>query len=317
MRILLVPDVPNWAWDRKSDAIIKYLSKHVEKIDKVYNAHFNTWFIEAYDLVHFFGWLEGLKYPEKVTSAVSSYNYCIKHWDEAKKHLKRYKAITAVSRLLYEKLKKENMNKNIVCMPNGVDHTVFYPKGKKNDKKFIVGWLGQPTRGVINDKGRHIDQHGYEHVLQPLIKKIKKTNNIEIKLIENTWQNALPHSEVMKFYNSCDCVIHTGYLTGTPNPIFEAASCGIPVICTRIGAAVDMIKDGVNGYLIDSYSNEYEANETINKFLKLINDMSNDRNYCKKMGIAARDIIEKDWTWEKRSMDYLPFFKKYHVKKKR
>jgi len=313
MKVLLVADVPGWAWDHKAHAIQKNLYEEFDAIDIAYTHSFRANFFMDYDAVHFFGWIEGNLYADGSTAGVSSYNYEWKHQRSAWRALPRFKAITAVSRMLYERLKGQKLNKNIYCTPNGVDEEMFYPK-KVNEGAFTVGWLGQPTGGRIgkladNEKGP-IDQHGYENVLAPLKERLKDIG-INYISIEKNHTNALPHDSLCDFYNKCDCVIHTGYLTGTPNPIFEAAACGKAVVCTRVGAAVDMIQDGVNGYVLDSYTNVREAEDTIGVFVKKLKYLKDNRDLCRRMGRESRQIILKDWTWKQRARQWLPVLKKH------
>lgn len=315
MKILLIADVPNWAWDHKANALIRNLKNHVDKIDKIFISEFRSDILNKFDLFHFFGWIRAIPYANKSTVGISSYNYRVKYWKEAKKSLKKFLGVSAVSKDIFNNLKENNLNNNIAYLPNGVDEEIFYPKKIKNNNKFTIGWVGQPTNGILskeyNTSNLNFDQHGYTNIFKPLIKKFENNNKIIFKELSNTYENAIPHPKMNDFYNSCDCIIHTGYLTGTPNPIFEAASCAIPVVSTKIGEAINMIEDGVNGYLIDSYSNKQEAENTINKFVEKLTFLSKNRDMLNFMGEKGREIILKDWTWKKRALDYLPFFRRY------
>ena len=270
--------------------------------------------LSLFNLVHMFGWIGGRDIASHITTGISSYNHEVRHWQMAQQKLPRFRAIAAASRDLCDRLKEQKLNNNIYCTPNGVDHTLFYPKNNKRGM-FTIGWVGQPTGGLLglNINGPS-DQHGYEHVLTPLKERLKEYPSMRFISVERNYTNALPHDQLNSFYNECDCVIHPGYLTGTPNPIFEAAACGCAVLCTRIGAAQDMIQDGINGYLIDSYKDEEGAKRTIEAFMKKILFLKDNRDLCNEMGKKSREIIEKDWTWEKRAQAYLPVFEKHRVR---
>jgi len=83
MKILLVADVPNWAFDRDADAVIKYLPQY--QIYKTYTGNFNPSFLKQYDHVHFMNWLEGMPYVPKVSGGVSSHNFELLHKGDAKR----------------------------------------------------------------------------------------------------------------------------------------------------------------------------------------------------------------------------------------
>jgi len=48
-----------------------------------------------------------------------------------------------------------------------------------------------------------------------------------------------------------DVYLQTSLYEGLSNTILEAMALGLPVICTRVGGNIDLIKDGKNGYLIE------------------------------------------------------------------
>lgn len=48
-----------------------------------------------------------------------------------------------------------------------------------------------------------------------------------------------------------DAFLHTSYQEGLPVAVMEAMACGTPVVASRIRGNVDLIEDGVNGFLCD------------------------------------------------------------------
>ena len=75
----------------------------------------------------------------------------------------------------------------------------------------------------------------------------------------------------------------------------EANCCGKPVIGGKSGGAIEAIKDGVTGFLIDSDS----PDELTEKILFLLNNPE----ISKKIGLKGREIAIKNFSWEKLSKD--------------
>lgn len=308
-KCLLIYDVKGWAWHHKAAALKKYIGHEFDRFDIIPKKEFHKGLLKKYHSVHFFGWIEGKKYAKYngVTSAVSSHNYINKHLVRAVKVMPKYNAITCTSKILYKELTERKMNKNIYYCPNGVDETIFTPGKKTMDlDKFVIGWCGQPTKGTLAD-----DAHGYQHILLPLMESLKDVKEIKFNVRATTFKNAIPHVFMPAFYHQLDLFIHTGYSTGSPNPLFEAQSCGIPGISTAIGAAPELL-NGFNGETVVKHKRLVEAYMTV--------DMMRDRILKYKnmdlsdMKTNARKIIVSDWTWAERARAWILPLKKHGKK---
>lgn len=313
MRILLLADVPNWAWDKKADAIIKHLPQY--DIDKSYSNLVPKIDLSQYNAVHYFGWLDGYNVAQKypyITSAVSSYNYYLSHLSKAQKELPRYAAIGAVSTQLYNHLRLNIRNlrsdKMYIC-ENGVDHEFFVPEIKKPRKKFIVGFVGQLTSGSFNR--RPYDMKGYDHILRHVIEQLKPYSDIEFKIISNNHLTAISADDMRREYHDMDILMSSSFREGTPNPAFEAASCGIPVISTGVGCIPDLISDGHSGYILPQYDNEREATALISRYVAYILHLYNNRELVTSMGETIRKRIESNWTWADRAKQWIPLFENH------
>jgi len=84
--------------------------------------------------------------------------------------------------------------------------------------------------------------------------------------------------------------------------ILEAMAAKTPVIATRKGGIPLAVKNGVNGFLIRP-KNSNQITEACNKLLE------NDE-LRKKMGDAARETVEKKFTWKKIAQKYLRIYRK-------
>ena len=305
MKILLIADVPGWAWDNKAKAIMKYLPQHEFK--KVFIKDFKPKMINDFDVVHSLSWSMSETIAPLITANISSFHFKLKHKKKFDSIMPKYRCISTVSRQLYDIIKKIDINENLYCCPNGVDHNVFVPDRKKHDD-FTVGWVGNPTEGGFDRSNGKMDIKGFGHILKPLMKRLG--NRVKFKLHACKWKQAIPHEQMAEFYRDVDVMLCTSICEGTPNPMFEGASSGCALLSTKVGAISDCIENGVNGFTIPTYDKQSEADDRIGKFEKSILWLSTHREKCRAMGEESRKIIENNWTWEQRAKQWIPVFEK-------
>ena len=87
-----------------------------------------------------------------------------------------------------------------------------------------------------------------------------------------------------------DIVIHPALMEGLGVSLLQAAAAGIPIVGTRVGGIPEIIRDGVNGYLIPP-SNVQSITDTVVKILA-------DRNLALQLGENGRMIASRDFSIE-------------------
>jgi glycosyltransferase involved in cell wall biosynthesis len=193
---------------------------------------------------------------------------------------------------------------------------MFIPVEKQRGDKFIIGWVGQKTTGGLNlQESDRIDIKGYNLILKPLMQRLERYPDIKFKIHNKNYKNAIPYSQIPKIYEDIDCQICTSLAEGAPNPMFEAASCGKPLISTRVGAISQCIQEWDNGFLIDAYSKRSDLEKTIDAFEEKILILRNDRDLCDKMGKKSREIVVRDWGWKTTVQKWIPMFEYIKHKK--
>ncbi len=160
--------------------------------------------------------------------------------------------------------------KKIVVIPNGVDTKRFHPKATpailETKKRFKFLFVG----GTIPRKGIRLLLDTYRRYFKRcddvclVIKDMGgkgvyqgSTNEDEIRTmmadpdapeIEYIDEH-IPHEQVAGLYTAADVLVHAYHGEGFGIPIAESMACGVPVIVTGLGAAMDFCNQQ-NSYLI-------------------------------------------------------------------
>lgn len=97
-------------------------------------------------------------------------------------------------------------------------------------------------------------------------------------------------TDISELISICDVGIMMSYREGLPRSIMEFMSCGKPVIGTNIRGIRDLIKNNVNGYLVD-VGNSQDTADRIEKLYK-------EEQLLKSMSFKASETI-KDYSVDK------------------
>jgi glycosyltransferase involved in cell wall biosynthesis len=81
-----------------------------------------------------------------------------------------------------------------------------------------------------------------------LVRKFIKENQLEEKLF--IFED-IKYNNIISFYRSLDLFLFTSKHEGSPNAIYEAISCGLPIVSSSIPATKELLKNGINGFLCD------------------------------------------------------------------
>lgn len=81
--------------------------------------------------------------------------------------------------------------------------------------------------------------------LQALIKQVQE-NNLGKRI-----QFLGSRTDMKDLYESSDCFALASYREGLSRSIMEAMACGLPCVVSKIRGNIDLIKNGVEGYLCD------------------------------------------------------------------
>lgn len=59
------------------------------------------------------------------------------------------------------------------------------------------------------------------------------------------------YMEIPKLYRALDLYVVASREEGGPKSVLESMACGVPLVTTRVGQAMDLVQHGVNGWMVD------------------------------------------------------------------
>ncbi|MFT7620169.1 MAG: glycosyltransferase involved in cell wall biosynthesis [Planctomycetota bacterium] len=223
--------------------------------------------------------------------------------------------------------------RKVFVIPNGVDVQRFSPQAQpallQTQKSFKFLFVG----GTIPRKGIRLLLDTYRKTFTKnddvclVIKDMGSkgvyrgsTSRDEIELmmsdphapeIEYIDQH-LCHEQVAGLYTAADVLVHPYHGEGFGMPIAESMACGRPAIVTGLGAATDFCNQE-NAYLIQATRHDmptskvsdeeacgfpWIANPDPDSLSSLMRDAVENPARRQKKGIAARQTIVEEFTWE-------------------
>lgn len=283
LSVLLLYDVEGWAWWHRARQIRQHspagirvdIARLGEAVDfGLYD------FVVVFD-PYLLGNLGALP-PEKIVAGCS----CPKYLGQSIALLeqKRCAAIFVNNRDMYRSVERFP---NAFCCQNGVDTELFHP-AEGFPAAFTACWVG--NSGSVGNKGFDLIQDACKATGTELLVLDREANRDRGSLYSQ--------AEIRdRIYHKATVYLCASELEGTPNPALEALACGLPVISTRVGNMPELIRDGVNGFLV-----ERSAAALADALVKLkgMDPATLRRN--------ARRSVEDGWSWQDRTKRYEDMF---------
>ncbi|GBF78196.1 hypothetical protein PA598K_06807 [Paenibacillus sp. 598K] len=297
MKILLVPDSPGWAFDNRAKDLLTLRWNGIY-LNKKYQPQVHADDQKRYDLIYPMSLsiarrLHRAGIPlHKMATGITSLRIFEKKklsgggFDaEFLSFIRQLRGINAWSDEIVNSFKPYC---SIAKTRIGIREDRFRPALRRRaGGMFTVGWAGR----MEDAKSRELK--GYDIVVEALKGLCVK---FEIRSFKD---NYVPRTQMASFYQGLDCFICSSRSEGLPNPVLEAAACGVPIITTRVGIVPELIKHGSNGLIAERQA---EAIRNQVKWLMRHPDQ------CVMLGQAIRQTIERHWTWEICKKEWETFF---------
>lgn len=160
-----------------------------------------------------------------------------------------------------------------VAIPFGCDQRIFRPLDRATVRK---KWGITQREIVYLYVGRLVKEKQVDKLVKAFGQLSSNNHKLIIvgdgpekdKLLELAAQNTAflrPQGKqaLAELYNCADCTCIISEYEGGPITLFESLACGTPVVTTDVGVSRDIIRNGVNGYIIHSYEDLVDRLRTI------------------------------------------------------
>jgi glycosyltransferase involved in cell wall biosynthesis len=101
--------------------------------------------------------------------------------------------------------------------------------------------------------------------------------------------------DLLAEYAGADVFVLASDYEGMPNVVLEAMAAGLPVIATASSGTTDLIRDGINGFLVPA--------DDPQAFCDRLHLLQNDPERLRSLSDAAR-LTARAYTWERAALTY-------------
>lgn len=181
----------------------------------------------------------------------------------------------------------------IITVPYGADLSAFHPVPKE-DEKFRVIFCG----GLTLQKGVHYLLQAYSELRLP---------NAELWLVGNVAEEirpfleryrradivthgSKPQSELLWYYSQCNIFCLPSVQDGFGMVLLQAMACGLPAVCTTNTVGEDVIREGVDGFVVPI--------RDVEALKEKIQWAYDHRSQSLEMGRSARERVSSGFTWD-------------------
>jgi glycosyltransferase involved in cell wall biosynthesis len=129
-------------------------------------------------------------------------------------------------------------------VPNGVDDSVFVPMSRERARE-ALGWAADAKIVLFGGNPRFAGKRFW------LAKAACEEAAAEIGHVQLETLSGIEPDDVPVVMNAADCLLLTSITEGSPNAVKEALMCNLPVVSTRVGDVVDLLRDVRPSWLCD------------------------------------------------------------------
>lgn len=193
---------------------------------------------------------------------------------ELLRNLKKFRSINAVSIRLHRLFSGRGLA--VHYTPNGVDVETFCPTGP----------LLKPKRLVVGTaySGKHDWRKGVTTIIRPACQEA----GAELVEAKSRSDQYVAPEDMPRWYRQLSVYCCMSTSEGFSIAVLEAAASGIPVISTRVGGSTELIRDGIDGLLVD---------RSVPALVSALRQLDANRDQLDRMGQSIRKHTGRDFSW--------------------
>jgi glycosyltransferase involved in cell wall biosynthesis len=292
-RVLVLADVPNWAWAKKAHALKQHLAGRIDVTVAIGSDHATGPLIRSaeHDLYHTFEVVQVGAIPVGYPMVTGITAHVAQAWDQRRgEGTVRAWADRAIgfhaNSVMLQREMERYLDRSVYYVPNGVDEKFWHRSRPRADDHLVVGHVARPNPRKGAD----------------LVREACARAGVELRTIDKSSKNALSPEQLREWYQGIHVLAVSSDMDGTPNPALEAAACECAIVSNRIGNMPEFIVSGDNGLLTE---------RTVENLADCLAWMKGRPiEYVETMGRSARAHILTDWTWARRAVAYAEMWEK-------
>lgn len=180
-------------------------------------------------------------------------------------------------------------NPHVEFIPTAVDLERYSDteSNNKNRDYFVVGWVGSPSTAE------------YLKLVQNSLNKFCSRTSSKFVVIGSGESNLqISGLEILNWTAETEvediCKFDVGIMPLSDNPwskgkcgfkLIQYMACGLPVIAAPVGANLDIVEHGRNGYFASSED----------EWIQALDSLHNNADLGRRMGIAGRKLVEEKY----------------------
>lgn len=206
--------------------------------------------------------------------------------------------VVAISRFVQRRLKAAGYkDEQIVYIPNGVDVRRFSPgikhrrdHGNYNPESQVAVFVGRfsSQKGLFDLLEAWVSVHAeFPTATLYLVGDGELRSGLEVLTrsevaLKNTVVFTGASGRVDTYLAVADCYVCSSHSEGLSNTMLEAMATGLPIVTTAVSGAEDLVKDGVNGFVVPICDPE--------RLAQGIKQVFRDNDTALKMGMESRSV---------------------------
>lgn len=285
-KILLLPDVQDWAFDNIAKSVVKYNPKP-DKIEytikyarDIHNKR-DSVNVDDWDLI-FVMWEAERIIPDGdnvIRGCYSAFWLENPYFSEQKisEFFKSSRGGVFANDFLKDSICEFLPNDYPqVIIHDSTDEEKFYPIENLKEEEFTAIFVGNSSRKVKN----------YDDIVD-----ICEKSNIKLITCTN-----VSNEDLVNYYNKADICINFSTFEGGPQTFLESSLCEVPMLIRSNNELSKLIPC-------------FRGNDK-DDFIKIINQLKTNRKRCKEVGKKARSVVLDNFTYKKTANKFAEFFLK-------